>query len=109
MKHILILWLILFFIYLILSQIFVEKGGYRYIVLFREGLETTTTPDDSSNTNITDNILNTRITNIEKEITDLSGNVVNLQTQVDGLVQAQQQYATQTAPAPADISLESVS
>lgn len=39
---------------------------------------------------------------LDKEVQDISGNVVALQTQVNGLVSAQQQYATQmtggTAP-----------
>lgn len=36
-----------------------------------------------------------QLTGLNKEVQDISGNVVTLQDQVNGLVQAQQQYATQ--------------
>ena len=36
--------------------------------------------------------------NLEKKITDLSGNDTNLQNQVNDLDKAQQQYTTQIAP-----------
>ena len=86
----LLFFLILFFICLIGYQIFMDQTVI-------EGLET----------DISDNDI--RISNLEKEFEDLSGNVASLQTQVDGLVQAQQQYASQNAPTPPNISLESVS
>jgi len=52
--------------------------------------------------------LNGRIQDVQgvyKQVQDLSGNVQTLQEQVNGLVTAQQQYATQmTGGAPPDIS-----
>lgn len=42
---------------------------------------------------------------LEKQVIDLSNNVVNLQQQVDGIIMAQQSYAQQNIPSePADIS-----
>jgi TolA-binding protein len=100
--------LIVFFIILILYQILLESR----IV---EGLENQYQPYDTNNPNnalilaqqnagnIT--FLKQRLdtlTGINQQIQDLSGNVQSLQTQVNGLVQAQQDYANQmtggTAP-----------
>jgi hypothetical protein len=42
---------------------------------------------------------------LEKQVTDLSDNVVTLQQQVEGIILAQQDYAQQNIPSePADIS-----
>ena len=102
----LILFLILFFLFLIFYQIFNKlfidyDYGYPYL---REGLATNINniQEDPSGNSVA-------LTNLEKEVHDLSGNVTNLQTQVDGLVIAKIQFATQTAPAPPNISLQSVS
>ena len=38
------------------------------------------------------------VMNLNQQVKDLSGKVDDLQTQVNGIVQAQQQYAQQTAP-----------
>jgi hypothetical protein len=100
--------LIVFFIILILYQILLESR----IV---EGLENQYQPYDTNNPNnalilaqqnagnIT--FLKQRLdtlTGINQQVQDLSGNVQSLQTQVNGLVQAQQDYANQmtggTAP-----------
>jgi TolA-binding protein len=100
--------LIAFFIILILYQILLESR----IV---EGLENQYQPYDTNNPNnalilaqqnagnIT--FLKQRLdtlTGINQQVQDLSGNVQSLQTQVNGLVQAQQDYANQmtggTAP-----------
>jgi len=104
--------LILFFILLIIWQIFTVFFG-EYII---EGLENQSQgqtegqyqPYDTNNPsnalilaqqnagNI--NVLKQQLDNLlglNKEVQDISGNVVTLQSQVNGLVQAQQQYATQ--------------
>jgi len=100
--------LIVFFIILILYQILLES-------CIVEGLENQYQPYDTNNPNnalilaqqnagnIT--FLKQRLdtlTGINQQIQDLSGNVQSLQTQVNGLVQAQQDYANQmtggTAP-----------
>lgn len=100
--------LIAFFIILILYQILLES-------CIVEGLENQYQPYDTNNPNnalilaqqnagnIT--FLKQRLdtlTGINQQVQDLSGNVQSLQTQVNGLVQAQQDYANQmtggTAP-----------
>jgi hypothetical protein len=93
--------LIVFFIILILYQILLES----HIV---EGLENQYNPYDTNNPNnalilaqqnagnisyLKERLDN--LTNVNQEIQDLSGNVQSLQTQVNGLVQAQQDYANQ--------------
>ena len=100
--------LIVFFIILILHQILLESR----IV---EGLENQYQPYDTNNPNNAlilaqqnaGNIsfLKQRLdalTGINQQVQDLSGNIQSLQTQVNGLVQAQQDYANQmtggTAP-----------
>jgi uncharacterized protein YlxW (UPF0749 family) len=95
---ILIFFLILFFTFLIFYQLFNQ-------IFLREGLTTNTNniQDDDPSGN------STSLSNLEKEVQDLSGNVANLQTQVNGLISAQQQYATKNAPDPPNISLQSVS
>ena len=95
--------LILFFLFLILYQIILASN-------LIEGLEN---QYESYNTNDPNNVLilaqknagnieylKERIDSLQgsdlnKEVQDLSGNVQTLQTQVTGLVQAQQQYTTQ--------------
>ena len=100
--------LIGFFIFLIMCQIILASN----IV---EGLENQYKPYDTNNPNNAlilaqqnaGNIsyLKQRIDNVQglfQQVQDLSGNVQTLQTQVNGLVQAQQDYANQmnggTAP-----------
>lgn len=100
--------LILFFIVLILYQILLANN----IV---EGLENQYQPYNTNNPNNALILAQQNAGNIaylkqqldslqglEQEVQDISGNVVVLQTQVNGLVQAQQQYANQmtggTAP-----------
>jgi hypothetical protein len=93
--------LITFFIFLILYQILLANN----IV---EGMEEQYKPYDNNNPNNVlilaqqnaGNIsyLNERINNINsvyQQVQDLSGNVQTLQTQLDGLLQAQQDYANQ--------------
>ena len=100
--------LITFFIVLILYQIFLATN-------IIEGLENNYKPYDDNNPNNAlilaqqnaGNIayLNERMNDVQgmsNQLKDLSGNVVALQEQVNGLLQAQQEYATQmtggTAP-----------
>ena len=76
----LILFLIFFFTFLI---------GYQIIDLFskkilREGVENNESSDNDPD--------------LEKKVEDLSGNVSTLQTQVNGILQSQQEYANQMAP-----------
>jgi hypothetical protein len=100
--------LIIFFMFLILYQLFLATN-------IREGLENQYQNYDTNNPNNAlilaqqnaGNIsyLKERVNKFEgtyKEVQDISENVVSLQTQVDGLVQAQQDYVNQmtggTAP-----------
>jgi TolA-binding protein len=103
--------LIVFFIILIFNQILLAT---RVI----EGLENNYEPYDTNNPNNAlilaqqnaGNIsfLKQRIddlTGINQQVQDLSGNVQTLQTQVNGLVQAQQDYANQmTGGSPPEIT-----
>ena len=100
--------LIFFFIFLILYQIFLATK-------IIEGMDSQYKPYDTNNPNNALILAQQNAGNIEyikqrldalqglnQEVQDISGNVVALQTQVNGLVSAQQQYATQmtggTAP-----------
>lgn len=101
--------LIIFFIFLILYQIFLATK-------IIEGMDNSTyTPYDTNNPNNTLILAQQNAGNIEylrkridlvqgmnQQVQDLSGNVQSLQTQVNGLVQAQKDYADQmtggTAP-----------
>lgn len=100
--------LIVFFIFLILYQIFLATKMI-------EGMDNQYKPYDTNNPNNAlilaqqnaGNIeyLKERINSVQglgQQIQDLSGNVQSLQTQVDGLLQTQQDYANQmtggTAP-----------
>lgn len=82
----LILFLIFFFTFLI---------GYQLIDLFskkilREGVENNETSNNDPD--------------LEKKVEDLSGNVSTLQTQVNGILQSQQEYANQMAPSQPTIT-----
>lgn len=95
--------LILFFLYLIIYQIFLASN-------LIEGLENQYKPYDTDNPNnavilaqknagniayLKERIDEMQGSNLNQQFQDLSGNVQTLQTQVNGLVQAQQQYASQ--------------
>jgi hypothetical protein len=99
--------LILFFILLIVYQIFLA-----YFVNMVEGLQTYQPYDTNNPANALilaqQNAGNIQVLKeqldglmgLNKEVQDISGNVVALQDQVTGIVQAQQQYASQMkAPA----------
>ena len=107
--------LILFFVLLIGYQLFLAY--FRKII---EGLDnntqTTTSPTSYTNYNINDpnnalilaqqnagniSFIKSRIddlANIKKEVEDISGNVAQLTSQVNQLVQSQSDYATQNLP-----------
>ena len=103
--------LIVFFIFLILCQIFLASN-------LIEGLENQYQPYDTNNPanalilaqqnagNIS--YLKERIDSVQgiyKQVQDLSGNVVSLQEQLDGLMQAQKDYANQlTGGSPPEIT-----
>lgn len=105
--------LILFFLFLILYQIFLANN-------IIEGLENQYQSYDTNNPNnafilaqknagniayLKERIDSMENSDINQEIQDLSGNVQTLQTQVNGLVQAQQQYASQmTGGSPPQIT-----
>ena len=93
--------LIIFFIFLILYQIFLANN-------IIEGLENQYQPYDTNNPNNAlilaqqnaGNIsyLKQRLDSMQglsQQVQDISGNVASLQTQVNGLVQAQEQYTNQ--------------
>jgi hypothetical protein len=103
--------LIFFFIILILYQIFLASN-------IIEGLENKYKPYDMKNPNNALILAQQNAGNISflkeqldkydglyEQVQDLSGNVVSLQTQVNGLVQAQQDYANQmTGGSPPQIT-----
>ena len=92
--------LILFFIILIVYQIFLAYFQHSKIV---EGMTTDTQGCDNTAVLVQQNAGNIEylkqridaVQNMDQQIRDLSANVTSLSTQVDGLVQSQQQYATQ--------------
>jgi predicted PurR-regulated permease PerM len=110
--------LILFFLFLILYQIFLASN-------IIEGLENQYQSYDTNNPDnafilaqknagniayLKERIDSMESSDINQQIQDLSGNVQTLQTQVNGLVQAQQQYANQmTGGTPPQITGTGVS
>ena len=82
----LILFLIFFFTFLIGYQLidFLSKK------ILREGVENNETSNNDPD--------------LEKKVEDLSGNVSTLQTQVNGILQSQQEYANQMAPSQPTIT-----
>lgn len=80
----LIFFLIFFFLLLIIYQ-WVELFSKKTIL---EGVENNT--DDSGNSGNSGDL--------EQKVKDLSGNVTDLQGQVNSIVQAQQQYTNQMGP-----------
>jgi len=105
--------LILFFTILVIYQIFLAYSGYSII----EGLENNDKykPYDSDDALIlgkqnAGNIIVlekqvSKLSGLNQQVMDLSANVVSLQDQVNNLVSAQNEYASQMAPStPPDIS-----
>ena len=116
--------LILFFILLICYQIFLAYFNNTFL----EGLTTQDTQTDTQidaesdtqtdtteykpyDTNNPDKLYSlsqqnaSNIIALNKEVQDMSSNIVNLQSQVNGLVQAQQEYAQKMTPSsPPQIS-----
>jgi hypothetical protein len=101
--------LIIFFILLLLTQIFLAYYKKKYSF---EGLETMTYKEyDTNNPNNIMILTQQNSGNIEylkqqidsllglqKQVSDISGNLVSLSEQVQGIVQTQQQYASQQLP-----------
>ncbi len=101
--------LIIFFITLLLYQIFLAYSNDNYIY---EGLETMTYKDyDTNNPNnmmmlIQQNSGNIQylkqqidsLLGLQKQVTDISGNLVSLQEQVQGIVTTQKDYANKQLP-----------
>ena len=114
--------LILFFVFIILYQIILANNSNLPLVVGKlhlvEGFKNKYKSYDTNNPNNAiilaqqnaGNIsyLKERIDNVQgvyQQVQDLSGNVQNLQTQVNGLLQAQQAYANQmTGGTPPEIS-----
>lgn len=114
--------LIIFFIFIILYQIILANNSNLPLVVGKlhlvEGFKNKYKSYDTNNPNNAiilaqqnaGNIsyLKERIDNVQgvyQQVQDLSGNVQNLQTQVNGLLQAQQAYANQmTGGTPPEIS-----
>jgi peptidoglycan hydrolase CwlO-like protein len=105
----LIIFLIVFFILLILYQIFLAN------FIIKEGLDTSSSYQ-SYNTGDPNNAMilaqqnagniqvlkqqMDNLTGLNQEVQDISANVVSLQSQVSAIGQAQQQYATQMTSQP---------
>jgi hypothetical protein len=101
--------LILFFTLLLLTQIFLAYNERNYIF---EGLENMTYKEyDTNNSNNIMILTQQNSGNIEylkqqidsllglqKQVSDISGNLVSLSEQVQGIVQVQQQYASKQLP-----------
>jgi len=106
--------LILFFTFLILYQIFLASNFLTLV----EGLENQYEPYDTNNPDNAlilaqknaGNILYLKdridsLQDVNKQIQDLSGNIVSLQQQVNGIMQSQQEYANQlTGGTPPEIT-----
>jgi hypothetical protein len=83
----LVSFLIFFFFILISYQLL----DYLFRKKIREGAKNNSDDSDDSG-------------DLEQTVQDLSGNVSELQTQVNGILQAQQQYANQMAPSEPTIT-----
>ena len=93
--------LLFFFLFLIIYQVSISLHFFKEFD--REGL-TPINPDVSGNT-----FSPISIDQLEKEVQDLSGNVVKLQSQVNSILESQNAYLTKNTPAEPNISLRSVS
>jgi hypothetical protein len=101
--------LILFFIILLIYQVFINPFINTSVI---EGLDTYQPYDMNNPANALilaqQNAGNIQyimqrfdsLQNLDKEVKDLSGNMVTLQEQVNGIVSAQAEYASQIGPAP---------
>jgi predicted PurR-regulated permease PerM len=86
--------LVFFFLFLIIYSLFFQ---------FKENL-TPMNPDVSGNT-----FSPISINELEKEVEDLSGNIGNLQSQVNTILESQNAYLSKNTPDEPNISLQSVS
>ena len=115
--------LIVIFIFLIGTQIFLAYSSNNIIDVLnlREGLQNTNNKNNSSYQDYNGNdplILSKQnaanidflkqqfdgLSGIQSEVTDISSNVAALQTQVDGLVQSQQDYTTNVTSSNSELS-----
>ena len=94
----LVFFLLFFFLFLIIYQIYLYYSEYGI-----EGL-TPMNPDISGNT-----LSPISLVSLQKEVQDLSGNVGDLQTQVNTILQSQSAYLNKNAPAEPNISLQAIS
>lgn len=99
----LIIILILFFLFLIMYQLFFERPRKTGFII--EGMETTddTTTDPATDSQIT--TLNNEITDLTNRVTTLEQEVGQMTQQITDLVQQQADFATQLAGStPPDIT-----
>ena len=92
----LILFLIIFFVILLVYQIFLAYFNNNSLEGFKEGLkyEKYNLKDTSNNSPLElQNANNVSVLN--SQFIDMSSNIANIQQQVNGLVNSQQQYASQ--------------
>jgi hypothetical protein len=87
----LIFFLIIIFLFIILYPFFL------WITTIREGVKNKNSSQDASGNSSSSS-------DLEQTVSDLSANVATLQTQVNGIVQAQQQYTTQMAPSEPNVT-----
>ena len=91
--------LLFFFLFLIIYQI-----SLHFLKEFDREALTPMDPDASGNI-----FSSISINQLEKEVQDLSGNVGNLQSQVNSILESQSAYLSKNAPAEPNISLKAVS
>ena len=96
--HIFLLFLGMFFLFIIFYSLLYNT----FPIIYKEGL----TPFNSQ---LKSNKLPISLSDLEKEVEDISGNVVDLKKQVDQIVISQANYLSKNAPAEPNISLASVS
>ena len=98
--HIFLLFLGMFFLFIILYSLL--YNNHTFPIIYKEGL----TP---FNNEFKSNIVPISLSDLEKEVEDISGNVVDLKKQVDQIIISQGKYLSKNAPAEPNISLASVS
>lgn len=99
--HIFLLFLGMFFLFIILYSLLYNNNN-TFPVMYKEGL----TP---FNNEFKSNIVPISLSDLEKEVEDISGNVVDLKKQVEQIIISQGNYLSKNLPAEPNISLASVS
>lgn len=92
----------IFFLFIIFYSFFYYFPLFPLFPMHKEGL-TPFNPENKSK------VVPISLYDLEKEVEDISGNVVNLKKQVDQLVISQANYLSKNQPAQPNISLSSVS